>query len=68
MTKRPTGDVCDPFEPVVHSIGSVTTFTERVPTDKPLKREFWIGFHCSAPGPSDEGDQPPVIKKGKTNG
>lgn len=38
--------------------GSVTLYTERPKIDKPKPREFFIGFHFSAPGPSDEGDYP----------
>lgn len=45
-TLRPTGDVFDDSEAYTHHIGTVTLFTERPATDKPIKREFPIGFHC----------------------
>lgn len=61
MTRRPVGDYDDTWEAPFHSLGSATLFTARPAGDKPaVTREFWIGFHCSAPGPSDAPPGPPV--------
>lgn len=62
MIRRPVGDYDDTWEAPYYSFGSVTLFNPRPAGDKPaVAREFWIGFHCSAPGPSDAPPGPPVV-------